>query len=234
MWYQQAVEHARQSRKPSRHGYARRLKPLSYPPPRPVTCQDVRFEGRIVHALCIPLPVLITSRRLCHSDIIVTRHTTYLSLQVFLTSITRGFTVLQIHLSLSQYISMLDATNPTILIIENEEEIRRLYTDMLSYTGARFLEAGNPCEAFDYLRTHSVTLILTDLHMPGGGLQYLASLRAQEPTSPIVTITGLGGDDTIREATMIAGATEFLEKPIRTKQLRQVVDRFLLSRPIAV
>jgi CheY-like chemotaxis protein len=129
---------------------------------------------------------------------------------------------------------MPDITKPTILIIENEEEIRRLYTDMLSYTGAHLLEAGNPYEAFEYLRTHSIALILTDLHMPGGGLEYLASLRRQEPNCPIVTITGLGGDETMRHATLMAGATVFLEKPIRARQLRDIVDHFLSSSPIAV
>jgi CheY-like chemotaxis protein len=129
---------------------------------------------------------------------------------------------------------MQDATKPTILIIENDEETRRIYTDVLSHTEACLLEAGNPYEAFDCLRTHSVTLILTDLHMPGGGLQYLTTLREQEPSCPIVTITGLGGGETIRQATLMAGATVFVEKPIRAKQLREIVDRFLSSRPMAV
>jgi two-component system response regulator FlrC len=129
---------------------------------------------------------------------------------------------------------MSDDTRATILIIENDDDTRRVYADVLSYTGACLLEAGNPYEAFDYLRTHSISLIVTDLCMPGGGLQYLATLREREPGCPIVTITGLGGADTMRQATLIAGATAFLEKPIRAKQLREIVHRFLFSRPIAV
>jgi CheY-like chemotaxis protein len=129
---------------------------------------------------------------------------------------------------------MQDATKPTILIIENDEDTRRVYTDVLSHTGACLLEAGNPYEGFNSLRTHSVSLILTDLHMPGGGLEYLATLRREAATCPIIVITGLGGGDTIRQPTLLAGATVFLEKPIRAKQLREIVSRFLFSRPIAV
>jgi CheY-like chemotaxis protein len=129
---------------------------------------------------------------------------------------------------------MQDATKPTILIIENDEDTRRIYTDVLSHTRACLLEAGNPYEGFSYLRRHALSLILTDLHMPGGGLEYLATLRRETSTIPIIVITGLGGGDTIRQATLLAGATVFLEKPLRAKQLREIVDRFLASRPIAV
>ena len=131
------------------------------------------------------------------------------------------------------WMSMPDTTKPMILIIENEEEIRRVYTDMLSCTGAYLLEAGNPYEAFDCLRTHSITLILTDLYMPGGGLDYLATLRRETGTCPIIVVTGLSGGDTIRQATLLAGATVFLEKPFRARQFREIVNGFLFSRPIA-
>jgi CheY-like chemotaxis protein len=121
---------------------------------------------------------------------------------------------------------MSDDTKATILIIENDEDTRHIYADILAYTGAYLLEAGNPYEAFDYLGTHSISLILTDLHMPGGGLQYITTLRAKEPSCPIVAITGLVGDE-IRQAALTAGATAFLEKPLRAKQLRDIVDRVL-------
>ena len=121
---------------------------------------------------------------------------------------------------------------PAILIVENEEDTRRLYVDVLTYTEARILEAGNPYEAFEQLRAHSISLILTDLQMPGGGIQYLRNLRHEAPTCPIIAITGLGGE--MQAAAIAAGATLFLEKPIRTKQLRETVNRFLPSTPAAV
>ncbi len=129
---------------------------------------------------------------------------------------------------------MPEAAKPTILIIENDEDTRRLYADVLSNTRACLLEAGNPYEAFAYLSTHSISIILTDLHMPGGGLPYLTTLRARVPSCPIVAITGLGGGETIRQATLMAGATAFLEKPIRAKQLRDIVERFLPLTSMAV
>lgn len=121
-------------------------------------------------------------------------------------------------------------TDPAILIIENDEETRELYVDALSPVDAVLIETGNPYEAFEQLGKRSFSLILTDLHMPGGGIEFLANLRAAEVLCPIIVITGLGGDS-VRNAAMEAGATVFLEKPIRTKQLREVVNRFLSSTP---
>lgn len=130
---------------------------------------------------------------------------------------------------------MEEASKPTILVIENDEETRQVYTDVLSNTGAQVRQAANAYEAFEHLRAHTVSLIVTDLHMPGGGLQYLSTLRGHQPSCPIVTITGLAGGEIIRQATLIAGATAFLEKPIRARQLREIVDRLLSSSsPIAV
>jgi CheY-like chemotaxis protein len=105
------------------------------------------------------------------------------------------------------------AIQPTILIVENDEDTRRVYTDVLTHTGACLLEAGSPYEAFNCIHTHPISLILTDLHMPGGGREYLATLRRETATCRIIVITGLGGGDTIRQATLLAGATVFLEKP---------------------
>ncbi|WP_447983345.1 response regulator [Nitrospira sp. Nam74] len=121
-------------------------------------------------------------------------------------------------------------TDPVILIVENDEETRELYVDALSPVGAVLIVAGNPYEAFEELGKRSFSLILTDLHMPGGGIEFVANLRGADVLCPIIVITGLGGHS-VRDATIAAGATLFLEKPIRTKQLREVVNRFLSSTP---
>ena len=108
----------------------------------------------------------------------------------------------------------------------------------VKYDGVRILAGstetqdgtGNPYEAFEQLGKRVLSLILTDLHMPGGGIEFLGNLRGADVLCPIIVITGLGGD-TVRDAAMTAGATVFLEKPIRTKQLREIVTRFLSSTP---
>lgn len=128
----------------------------------------------------------------------------------------------------SHEVGPLDMTDtvsrPTILVVENDEETRRLYADILGAMGADILEAGNPYEAFEHLRSRPVALVVTDLGMPGGGLDYLKNLRVA--ACPILAITGLSGAR-LRHDAITAGATEFLEKPIRTKQLREAIARLL-------
>lgn len=128
---------------------------------------------------------------------------------------------------------MHEAGKSNILIVENDEDTRRIYTDILGCIGGSVFEAANPYEAFEYLRRQRMSLILTDLHMPGGGIDYLAMLRREDRICPIVAITGLGSE-VIRQAAMLAGATVFLEKPIRTRELRDIVNRYLHRIPVEV
>lgn len=118
--------------------------------------------------------------------------------------------------------------DPAILIVENDEETRELYADALAPVDAVLIETGNPYEAFEQLGKRPFSLVLTDLHMPGGGIEFLANLRGAGVLCPVIVITGLAGDS-VRDAAMTAGATAFLEKPIRSKQLREIVNRFLSS-----
>ena len=57
-------------------------------------------------------------------------------------------------------------------------------------------------------------------------MEYLAKLHTTA-ACPILAITGLA-ERILRQDAIMAGAREFLEKPIRTKQLREVVMRLLL------
>lgn len=121
------------------------------------------------------------------------------------------------------------ALRPAILVVENDEETRHHYIDILESMGMRIVEAGNPYEAFEHLRSGSVNLIVTDIGMPGGGIEYLATLRRDVAGCPIIAITGLDGAR-LRHDAITAGATEFLEKPIRSKQFRDIIARLLPSR----
>lgn len=116
------------------------------------------------------------------------------------------------------------STQPIVLIIENEDETRRLYADALHHLNVVILEAANPYEAFDQLRKHRVSVIVTDIHMPGGGIDYLATLR-RSVACPILAISGLG--DTVRVPALDAGATAFLAKPVSTRELRSAIARLL-------
>ena len=114
-----------------------------------------------------------------------------------------------------------------ILIVEKRQEIRRIYIDALSVIGPRIVEADNPQEAFKGLSVAKIDLILTDLHMSHGSLQYIATLRREAPNCPIIVITGFGSEESVRHAVKIAGGTLCLEQPLTTERLRNVVEHYL-------
>ena len=77
---------------------------------------------------------------------------------------------------------MIDTVSrPTILVVENDEETRRLYADILGAMGADILEAGNPCEAFEHLRSRPVALVVTDL---GVEILTTSKISVSQPALP--------------------------------------------------
>ena len=116
-----------------------------------------------------------------------------------------------------------------ILVVENDEDFRHLLVDALNHTDRHVIEAGNAYEAFERIHRRSPLLIVTDLQMPGGGLEYLTQLRHRFPSSSIVAIA-TGGGELGRREVLAHGANAYLEKPVRMKEVRATIEA-LLNRP---
>jgi len=69
-------------------------------------------------------------------------------------------------------------------------------------------------------------LILTDLRMPAGGVDYISRLRTVAPHCPIVVMTAFG-DAGSRAAVLQAGANAYFNKPVRVADLKVTVERLL-------
>ena len=121
-------------------------------------------------------------------------------------------------------------TNPArILVIDDDPIIRMLAGNALRDAGHQVTEADSAEAAIELLDALRPQLILLDLVMPGmGGLAFCAWLRARARGGrvPVLVMTVLDGDDTIRQA-FDAGASDFIPKPFKPGILAQRV-RFLL------
>ena len=117
-----------------------------------------------------------------------------------------------------------------ILIIEDEEKLRRVMELQLRTAGFDLEQAGN---AEDGLKlADSADLIITDLRLPGmDGLQLLSNLRERGLQTPIVVMTAFGSIETAVEA-MKAGAVDFLPKPFSLDHLMAVVGKALELRTL--
>ena len=118
-----------------------------------------------------------------------------------------------------------------VLVAEDNDVNRILFTQMLMVSGLRFKIAGNGAEAVELFRKERPRMILMDVSMPVmDGLQASRAIRELESGTgrrvPIVAVTAhvLDGD---REACLAAGMDDYLTKPISIEKLEEKLDRWL-------
>ena len=113
----------------------------------------------------------------------------------------------------------------TILIVDDEPGLRNGLSKILALKGYRTLEAGSTAEARRLLSGAEVHLILLDLKLGGeDGLALLKQLRAEEPSIPVIIITGHGDIYSAVEC-MRSGATNYIPKPIDHDLLLSILDK---------
>jgi DNA-binding NtrC family response regulator len=115
-----------------------------------------------------------------------------------------------------------------ILIVEDEDKLRRVIQLQLSQAGFEVEQARTAEEALPLL--DRADLVLTDLRLPGmSGLEMLALIQRQNAHAPVVMMTAHGSIETAVEA-MKSGAVDFLLKPFSLDHLMTVVNKALEVR----
>lgn len=101
-----------------------------------------------------------------------------------------------------------------ILIVDDEESIRRSLSGVLQDEGYSVLLAGNGEQALEVLRGQAISLVLLDIWMPGmDGIETLKKIKEVQPDVPVVMISGHATIATAMAATKL-GALDFIEKPL--------------------
>lgn len=118
-----------------------------------------------------------------------------------------------------------------ILLVEDDQEMRSLLCDELWDLGYPLKEAADGDEALRVVMEKKPVLIVTDLKMPAGGVDYLARLRKFAPSSPIIVMTSFGDTQT-KEAILQNGAAAYFDKPLRLKDLKATIVKLLGNHDI--
>ncbi len=110
-----------------------------------------------------------------------------------------------------------------ILVVDDEENIRKSLKMILEYEGYRFFEAVNGEDALNKIEEIApLDLILLDVKLPGkDGMEILSEIKKKPYSPEIIMISGHGAIKMAVEATKL-GAFDFIEKPLQR-------DRILLS-----
>ncbi len=116
----------------------------------------------------------------------------------------------------------------SILLIDDEYELRSMLADFLEDEGHEVLQAGDGPEGLELFSQHQPDLVLLDLRMPGmDGLAVLDAIRGISPSAPVAVVSGAGRMDDVIEA-LRRGAWDYLNKPLQDMAiLRHAVDRCL-------
>ena len=116
----------------------------------------------------------------------------------------------------------------TILVAEDDPGCRGLSARVARGLGHEVLTAGGEEEARALLREREWELLLADLamEMPDSGLRLAETARQLHPGAPVVLMTGRPGTDTAIPG-LRAGASDYLIKPFRPKDLAESIRRAL-------
>jgi len=116
---------------------------------------------------------------------------------------------------------------PSILVVDDDPEMRALLLDVLRNDGYDVVEAKDGTEAVLALRTWRFDVILMDKNMPGpSGLDLLPGFRRVCPSSQIIMMTAFGDVASYMEAAE-KGAVEYLFKPFRMEEMRDAISKAL-------
>ena len=122
-----------------------------------------------------------------------------------------------------------DRSNRTVLVIDDEQDIREIFETMLRYDGYEVLSAGDGQQAMNLLRRGArPDAILLDLMMPQmDGWQFRVAQR-QDPTLATIPVIAVSADRTAKAAAIDASA--YLAKPVDVNALLFTLDRVLIAR----
>ena len=120
-----------------------------------------------------------------------------------------------------------------ILVVDDEEEVRKTIRLQLKGTGLEVVEAEDGKKAIEVLDAENVTIvdaILCDVRMPNiNGVEAIAYFRREYPHIPVIVLTGYP-DVKLAVDFMKQGVVEYLVKPVEKDKLVEVVMKAISQR----
>jgi DNA-binding NtrC family response regulator len=118
--------------------------------------------------------------------------------------------------------------NKTLLIVDDEPDLRGILSSELEYLGAKVYQAENVTAAKLIIDQHHIDLVISDIRMPGETgidlLNYIKSKSSDGP--PVILITGFA--DITNQSAIEKGAAALLSKPFLLEDLFQMANNLTL------
>jgi two-component system cell cycle sensor histidine kinase/response regulator CckA len=121
------------------------------------------------------------------------------------------------------------SSQDTVLIVEDEENLRDLLRMMLEENGINVLEAADGIEAIEIFTAHKdeIGILLTDLGLPRlGGWEAFLIMRKINPDLKGLLASGFFSQD-VKKEIIRSGATDFIQKPYNSTQIVAMIHNLL-------
>ena len=120
-----------------------------------------------------------------------------------------------------------DKMKHTILVVDDEKDIRDLFQDVLVQEGYQVFTATNGAEAISLGKRNRLDLALVDIKMPGmDGIEAFQKLKKVKKDMEVIMLTGYGSLKTAKEA-MRLGAYDYLTKPFDLGLVKNIIREAL-------
>ncbi|MDO9308365.1 MAG: sigma-54 dependent transcriptional regulator [Deltaproteobacteria bacterium] len=123
---------------------------------------------------------------------------------------------------------MTDLSNLTVLLVEDEDELRQETVAFLELYCKRVIQAGNGREALSMIDAQRPDLVISDIRMPVmDGLELAACLNVRRPDMPVIFCTAFTETGYLLKAIEL-GVAAFVRKPVDTDELLAVIAKAVL------
>jgi two-component system chemotaxis response regulator CheY len=118
---------------------------------------------------------------------------------------------------------------PKVLVADDALFTRKVLREILEAEGCEVVEASNGKDAVEKFRLEHPDLVLLDVSMPDmDGLTALRAIKESDGNAKVVMVSAMGQTSTVKEALKL-GACDFIVKPFRTHQIRELIARWLFE-----
>jgi CheY-like chemotaxis protein len=137
------------------------------------------------------------------------------------------FPVIRQELTIDQAMISIDdfmGNGESILVVDDVEDQREIASEMLTKLGYSVVSVSSGEEAVDYMKNHSIDLLVLDMIMEPGidGLDTYKTILELHPNQKAIIASGYSETDRVKEAQRL-GATSYVRKPYLLERIGQVV-----------
>lgn len=121
-----------------------------------------------------------------------------------------------------------------VLVVDDDPVIGKSFNRVLAGKGYVVVNAENGQDALNKIANEKYDAVFTDIRMPGmDGIEVAEKMRANQPWTPVVIITGYGSPENEARA-KAAGVSAFLHKPLSPETIEQSVETAVAALPPAL